>query len=79
MIISTNDTKVTAQVIRDDVIPWQEFRITLMEENPNKERGRVFLAQLDIVIAPLEGKEVCVCVCVFVCVFACVHICGSYK
>ena len=66
-------TNITAQVIRDDVIPWQQFPITLIEENPNKERGKILLAQLDIVIAPLEGKEGCLFVRVFlhVCIYVC--------
>ena len=63
--LSTNDINMTAQVIRDDVIPWQQFPITLIEKYPNKVRGKILLAQLDIVIAPLEGKEGCLCVRVF--------------
>ena len=65
---------MTAQVIRDDVIPWQKFPIILIENNSNEEIGRILLAQLDIVIAPLERKEGCVCV-VHVCLHVCKYVC----
>ena len=65
---------MTAQVIRDDVILWQEFPITLIENNSNEEIGSILLAQLDIVIAALESKEGCVCVW-YMCVCMCANMC----
>ena len=65
LILSINDINVTAQIVSDNVIPWQQYPITLVEINSNQQRGKILLAHLDIVIAPLEGKEGCACVCVF--------------
>ena len=66
LILGRDDINVTAQVIRDDVMPLQRFDITLVELSAHAVRGQFLLSTLQIVIAAQEGGNssvVCVCVC----------------
>ena len=50
------DIEVTVHIIRDDVMPMDNFTIILVDKNENLERGQILISNLKITAA--QGGEI---------------------